>query len=126
MAVRLGSATKMPAPGRTGGAMVSSMDAEAVSIPIPGQGAVSGLWQAPDRPSACLVLAHGAGAGMTHRSMAASADGLADRGGASLPYQFPYMERGSGRGDPPSVPHHAVGGARALARGPARPAPPFA
>src|SRR5258708_18309720 len=104
MAVRLGSATKMPAPGRTGGAMVSSMDAEAVTIPIPGQGAVSGLWQAPDRPSACLVLAHGAGAGMTHRSMAASADGLAGRGVATLLYHFPCTERRPRRGDPPCAP----------------------
>ena len=41
---------------------------------------VSGLWLAPPAPRACLVLAHGAGAGMAHRSMAAIAEGLAERG----------------------------------------------
>lgn len=45
---------------------------------------------------------------MTHRSMAALADGLAERGIASLRYQFPYMERGSNRPDPPAVAHAAV------------------
>ena len=102
------------------------MQAEAVTILIPGQGAVSGLWQAPPRPTACLVLAHGAGAGMTHRSMAAIAYGLTDRGVASLRYQFPYMERGSGRVDPPPIAHLAVRSAWALARARAGPAPLFA
>ena len=106
--------------------MLSPMDAEAVTIPIPGQGAVSGLWQGPPHPTACLVLAHGAGAGMTHRSMAAIADGLADRGVASLRYQFPYMERGSGRVDPPPIAHKAVRSACALAQERAGPAPLFA
>src|SRR5580698_7549742 len=45
---------------------------------------VSGLWQAPPSPTAVLALAHGAGAGMTHRSMAAIADGLEARGVATL------------------------------------------
>jgi hypothetical protein len=102
------------------------MDAEAVTIEIPGQGAVSGLWLAPPRPLACLVLAHGAGAGMTHRSMVAIADGLAERRVASLRYQFPYMERGSGRVDPPPVAHQAVRSACALAQERAGPAPLFA
>jgi hypothetical protein len=102
------------------------MDAEAVTIPIPGQVPVSGLWRAPTRATACLVLAHGAGAGMTHRSMMALADGLAERGVASLRYQFPYMERGARRVDPPPVAHQAVRGACALALGRAGPAPLFA
>ena len=68
-------------------------------------------------PRACLVLAHGAGAGMTHRSMAAIADGLAERGVATLRYQFPYMERGGKRVDPPAVAQAAVRAAVAEARG---------
>lgn len=84
------------------------MPAEPVSIQISGAEAVSGLWQAPAAPSACLVLAHGAGAGMAHRSMTAIADGLADAGVASLRYQFPYMERGGKRVDPPPVAHATV------------------
>jgi len=54
------------------------------------------------------VLAHGAGAGMTHKSMAATADGLAERGVAVLRFNFPYMERGSKRPDNPPVAHAAI------------------
>jgi predicted alpha/beta-hydrolase family hydrolase len=84
------------------------MDAEPLTIPIEGADPVSGLWEAPERPSACLVLAHGAGAGMAHRSMAAIAEGLVRRGVAVLRYQFPYMEKGGKRVDPPPVAHSAV------------------
>jgi predicted alpha/beta-hydrolase family hydrolase len=102
------------------------MAAEAVTIPINGADPVSGLWQAPARPLACLVLAHGAGAGMAHRSMAAIAEGLADRNVATLRYQFPYMERGGRRVDPPPVAHAAVRAATAEAKLRAGPAPLFA
>jgi predicted alpha/beta-hydrolase family hydrolase len=64
---------------------------------------VSGLLQTPPDARACYVLAHGAGAGMTHPFMAAAAKGLAERGIATLRYQFPYMERGSKRPDPPKL-----------------------
>jgi hypothetical protein len=64
---------------------------------------VSGLLQAPPGARACLVLAHGAGAGMAHPFMAAIARGLAERGVATLRYQFPYMERGAKRPDPPAL-----------------------
>src|SRR4051812_18969264 len=84
------------------------MAADSITITIDEATQVSGLWQAPDGAGACLVLAHGAGAGMTHRSMAAIADGLVERGIAVLRYQFPYMERGGGRVDPPAVAHAAV------------------
>ena len=91
------------------------MDARAVTIPIPGSDSVSGLWLAPSRPVASLVLAHGAGAGMAHRSMIAIAEGLADRAVASLRFQFPYMERGSRRVDAPAIAHAAVRAAAAEA-----------
>jgi predicted alpha/beta-hydrolase family hydrolase len=84
------------------------MDAQPLTIAIPGASPVSGLWQAPADPAACLVLAHGAGAGMTHRAMAAIADGLAERHVATLRYQFPYMEKGGKRVDSPPVAHAAV------------------
>jgi hypothetical protein len=64
---------------------------------------VSGLLQAPAAARACLVLAHGAGAGMTHPFLATVAAELAARGIATLRYQFPYMERGAKRPDPPAV-----------------------
>jgi predicted alpha/beta-hydrolase family hydrolase len=66
-------------------------------------GAVSALLLSPDAPRACFVFAHGAGAGMTHSFMAAFAQGLCERHIASLRYQFPYMEKGSKRPDPPAI-----------------------
>jgi len=69
---------------------------------------VSGLLQAPPTARACYVLAHGAGAGMTHPFMAATSNGLAERGIASLRYQFPYMEQGSKRPDAPKLAHATV------------------
>ena len=57
----------------------------------------------PEAARAAYVFAHGAGAGMAHPSMAALAEGLAERGIATLRYQFPYMEKGGKRPDPPAV-----------------------
>jgi predicted alpha/beta-hydrolase family hydrolase len=92
------------------------MPAQPITISIrPGE-TVSGLWQAPDDPRACLALAHGAGAGMTHRAMTAIADGLESLGVATLRYQFPYMEMGRKRVDSPAVAHAAVRAAVAAAR----------
>ena len=76
---------------------------------------VSGLLDVPARPRACYVLAHGAGAGMTHPFMAAVAAGLLARGLATLRYQFPYMERGQKRPDPPALAHATVRAAVAAA-----------
>lgn len=89
-------------------------------------GSVSGLWLGSADARACLVLAHGAGAGMAHPAMAALADGLLARGVATLRYQFPGMERGSRRPDPPAVAHAAVRGAFAEAARRAGPLPLFA
>jgi uncharacterized protein len=73
------------------------------TIPIDETRQVSGLLQAPDEANACCVLAHGAGAGMTHPFMAEVANGLAERCIATLRYQFPYMERGTKRPDAPKL-----------------------
>lgn len=62
----------------------------------------------PDDARACYVFAHGDGAGMTHPFMAAVADQFEHRGIATVRYQFPYMERGSKRPDPPRIAHAAV------------------
>ena len=69
---------------------------------------VSGLLQVPPQAGACYVLAHGAGAGMSHPFLAAMANGLAERGVATLRYQFPYMEQGSKRPDVPKLAHATV------------------
>ena len=93
---------------------MSSSDAKPMVI-IDGDIRVSGLLLAPARPRACYVLAHGAGAGMTHPFMAAVAAGLLARDIATLRYQFPYMERGQKRPDPPALAHAAVRAAVAAA-----------
>src|SRR4029434_4002170 len=66
------------------------MALKALTITVDGS-EVSGLLQMPQKARACYVLAHGAGAGMTHSFMTAIADGLGERGIATLRYQFPYM-----------------------------------
>lgn len=82
--------------------------AEPISIRISDEQSVSGLLLAPANATTCFVFAHGAGAGMKHAFMATFADGLAERGVATLRYQFPYMENGSKRPDGPKVAHWAV------------------
>jgi predicted alpha/beta-hydrolase family hydrolase len=66
-------------------------------------GEVSALLQRPEKARWLLVFAHGAGTGMKHAFMQAQADRLAARGIATLRYQFPYMEKRSGRPDPQPV-----------------------
>jgi len=81
---------------------------QSVSIEVDAAHRVSGLLRVPPDARACYVFAHGAGAGMAHAFMAATAQGLADRGIATLRYQFPYMERGSKRPDTPRLAHATV------------------
>src|SRR5262245_52003308 len=66
-------------------------------------GRVSAILTRPADARVLYVLAHGAGAGMRHRFMEAIAGALAERGVASLRYQFPYTEAGGRRPDPPAV-----------------------
>lgn len=73
------------------------------TIEVGAAGSVSALSLVPAEPKAQLVLGHGAGAGMHHPFMEAIAERLASRDVATLRYQFPYMERGESRTDPPSV-----------------------
>jgi predicted alpha/beta-hydrolase family hydrolase len=85
-----------------------SAEPQPVTITVNEGQKVSGLLQTPAKPLACYVLAHGAGAGMTHPFMAVIAQGFAQRGLATLRYQFPYMERGSKRPDVPALAHATV------------------
>ncbi|HKE48110.1 MAG TPA: alpha/beta family hydrolase, partial [Rhodanobacteraceae bacterium] len=91
------------------------MTAKTLTIEVDPKRSVSALLDAPDGARACYVLAHGAGAGMRHPFMAAIADVLAARGIATLRYQFPYMEQGGRRPDPPKLAHATVRGAVAEA-----------
>jgi predicted alpha/beta-hydrolase family hydrolase len=81
---------------------------QAVTIAVDDAHRVSGLLQVPPKARICYVLAHGAGAGMSHPFMAAVADGLAERGIATMRYQFPYMEQGAKRPDAPKLAHATV------------------
>lgn len=87
---------------------MSPADAEPLTITVDGAVRVSGLLQAPPQPQAFYVLAPGAGAGMTHPFIAAIAAGLEQRAVATLRYQFPYMEQGGKRPDPPRLAHATV------------------
>jgi predicted alpha/beta-hydrolase family hydrolase len=75
---------------------------EELRFQVPGRGSVSGLLRLPDAPL-LYVLAHGAGAGMRHPFMQRVAEELAGEGIATFRYQFPYMEQGKRRPDPPAV-----------------------
>ncbi len=94
---------------------MTAVNTQELTIETGSHGSVSALLIRPARASACYVFAHGAGAGMTHPFMAAVAEGLAERGVATLRYQFPYMEKGSKRPDSPAVAHAAVRAAAAEA-----------
>ena len=75
---------------------------------VPGSGRVSSLLLAPEGARLGYVFAHGAGAGMRQAFLEAMAGRLADRGVATLRYQFPYMEGRRGRPDPPEIAAAAV------------------
>lgn len=66
-------------------------------------GEVSALVTLPPELRALYVLAHGAGAGMSHPFLESVAIGLASRGIGTFRYQFPYMESGGARTDPPAI-----------------------
>ena len=84
-----------------------------------GDRAVSGRLLMPSDdvlPRACLVLAHGAGAGLEHPLMETHAVTLARGGIGTFRYHFPYMEEGRRRPDRPKLLHATVRAAVAQAR----------
>jgi hypothetical protein len=87
---------------------------ETLAIATPA-GGVGGLLDRPGDPRVLLVLAHGAGAGMRHPFFEKLVPPLCRRGIAVLRYQFPYMEAGRKRPDPPAVARAAVRAAVAAA-----------
>ena len=72
-------------------------------FPVENGREVSALLLMPANPKQLLVLAHGAGAGMTHPFMESLADELADASIATLRYQFPYMQDRRRVPDPPGL-----------------------
>lgn len=87
-----------------------------LTIEVEGSGSVSALLSVPESAAAAIVLGHGAGAGMRHPFMESTAARLAERGIATLRYQFPFMENGTRRPDPPRVAHATVRAAVAQAK----------
>jgi predicted alpha/beta-hydrolase family hydrolase len=83
--------------------MAGKREPKNVAFDVDEERRVSGLLTVPKGARAIYVVAHGAGAGMTHPFLATMATLLADRGIATLRYQFPYMEKGSRRPDSPKV-----------------------
>ncbi|MDD1477690.1 alpha/beta hydrolase family protein [Arthrobacter sp. H16F315] len=64
-----------------------------VAIPVGGS-SVSGLYARPENPSATLVIAHGAGAGMEHPFLTGFARALNQLSIATLRFNFPSREAG--------------------------------
>jgi uncharacterized protein len=71
-------------------------------------GDVAGFLLRPPDAWLLYVLAHGAGAGMRHPFLEAISASLAARGVATFRFQFPYMEAGRRRPDPPRLLEEAV------------------
>jgi uncharacterized protein len=68
-----------------------------------GAGDVSAILMRPEDARWLLVLAHGAGAGMTHPFLEKLVRELAHVGVATFRYQFPYMEQRRRSPDSPAV-----------------------
>jgi uncharacterized protein len=66
------------------------------------KGAVSARYARPPSPSATIVVAHGAGAGMDHPFLVGFARACVEEGLATLRFNFPYLE--SGRRSPDTEP----------------------
>jgi uncharacterized protein len=66
-------------------------------LATPEKGEVSALLIRPAGASHLLVLGHGASTTMRHATLQAIAEALADAGIATLRYNFPYSEHGTGR-----------------------------
>ena len=72
------------------------------------KGNVSAECIIPHKPICILVLAHGAGAGMNHIFMLQLANTLAQKGIATLRFNFPFMENKKGPADKPVVAHKPI------------------
>ena len=70
-------------------------------LATPEKGEVSALLLRPANASHLLVLGHGASTNMRHATLETIAQRLADVGIATLRYNFPYMENGTGRDSQP-------------------------
>lgn len=72
------------------------------SLPA-GDTRVSAAFAAPENPTAAVVVAHGAGAGMDHPFLTGFTNALNEGGIATLRFNFPYREAGKKFPDRPPV-----------------------
>ncbi len=86
-----------------------------MKLAVPGFGAVSAILERPHDARFLYIVAHGAGAGMRHQFLESVTARLAESGVATLRYQFPYMEEGRKRPDPPHIAERTVRAAVAAA-----------
>src|SRR5688572_19147200 len=75
------------------------------------------LWQCPPDAVAAVVLAHGAGAGMSHASMQAIANAFERQAIATLRFNFPFIEAGKNRTDSQAVATATIAAAFEEAKG---------
>ena len=88
------------------------MNTQSLSLPVSKDiGSVSAEFIIPDKPVCMMTLAHGAGAGMNHSFMVNIAHALAEKGIATLRFNFPFTENKKGRPDTPAVAHQAIAAA---------------
>src|SRR6478609_5428914 len=74
-------------------------------------GNVSAEYMMPENCNCMMTLAHGAGAGMNHSFMVSLANALAEKGIATLRFNFPFMENKKGPADKPAVAHKTIAAA---------------
>jgi predicted alpha/beta-hydrolase family hydrolase len=74
-----------------------------IEFTVENAGEVSALFERSENARQLLVLAHGAGAGMSHPFMESLVQELASAGMATFRYQFPYMEKRRRFPDTPGV-----------------------
>ena len=85
------------------------MKTRSLSLSVsPEIGKVSAGLISPGEPICVMTLAHGAGAGMNHEFMVSISNSLAEKGIATLRFNFPFMENKKGRPDSPAVAHKTI------------------
>jgi len=72
-------------------------------LATPDKGDVDAVLQLPEKATALLILAHGAGANLNHHHMATLAEAFYERNIGTLRFNFPYMQQGKPRTDTPAV-----------------------
>ncbi|MGE0431616.1 MAG: alpha/beta family hydrolase [Planctomycetota bacterium] len=83
--------------------MAATTPTRELRMPTP-RGDVGALLQLPDDAEWLYVFSHGAGAPMRHAFMTDLSARLADRGIATLRFNFPYADKPGGRGAPDPQP----------------------